>query len=68
MRPQAEKVLNYLRKWGADGDRNISRVTKIPADSIRRSIQELIHERYNITYAGYSGLYTLAEKELTREA
>ena len=59
MRPQAEKVLKYLCKWGSDTDSNISRVLDLPAPSIRRSIQELIHEGYNITYAGQStGLYT----------
>lgn len=62
MRPQAEKILAYLTKHGSDTDSNMSLILGVPAPSIRRSIQELIHEGYNVTYAGPStGLYTFTK-------
>lgn len=63
MTPQAEKTLAYLRKWTSDTDSNIAVSTGIPRASVRRSIQELIHEGYNVTYAGHTGLYTYQEAE-----
>ena len=62
MRPQAYKVLAYLTKWGSDTDSNMSKVLDIPAPSIRRCIQELIHNGYRVTYASPTGLYTLVSK------
>jgi DNA-binding IclR family transcriptional regulator len=61
MTPQAARILAYLEKWGSDSDSNIALMTGIPRASVRRSIQELIHEGNNITYAGPTGLYTLVQ-------
>ena len=58
MTKQAEKILSYLHRWGSDTDTNIALSTGVPRASVRRSIQELIHEGVNITYAGYNGVYT----------
>lgn len=58
MTTQAGKVLAYFQKWGSDSYHNISLVTKIPRESVRRSIQELIHEGHRISFAGTTGVYT----------
>lgn len=61
MRKQARQVYEYLKAAGADTDSNMSCALGIPAASVRRSIQELIHSGVNITYAGSTtGLYTLS--------
>jgi DNA-binding IclR family transcriptional regulator len=67
MTNQAAKVLAYFTKWGSDTDSNIATMTGIPRASVRRSIQELIHEGNNITYAGPTGLYTLVREEVHME-
>lgn len=59
MTNQASRVLRYLQTWRSDTDSNIALNTGIPRASVRRSVQELIHEGVNITYAGPTGLYTL---------
>ena len=60
MRHQAQIVLDYLGRAHADTDTNIGRSLDMPATSVRRLIQELIHSGVNITYAGpTTGLYTL---------
>lgn len=61
IRPQALDVLNYLKRWGSDTDSNIGLTLDVPVPSVRRSIQELIHAGYNVTYAGHMGLYTYSE-------
>jgi DNA-binding IclR family transcriptional regulator len=52
-------VLDYLRKWKSDTDSNIALSLDMPAPSVRRCIQELIHEGHNVTFASATGLYTL---------
>jgi DNA-binding IclR family transcriptional regulator len=59
MTKQAARIFHYLERVGSDTDSNISLTLDIPRPSVRRSIQELIHEGNNITYAGPSGLYRL---------
>lgn len=59
MTKQAARIFSYLTRVGSDTDSNMSVALDIPRPSVRRSIQELIHEGNNITYAGPSGLYTL---------
>lgn len=58
IRPQALRVLEYLRKWGSDTDSNIARNLEVPAPSVRRSIQELIAHGHNVTFASATGYYT----------
>lgn len=65
MTDQAARVLAYLKRWGPDGDRNISRALRIPAPSVRRSIQELIQEGHNITFASHLGLYSYSTRAAT---
>lgn len=60
--PAAQRVLAYLRKWGSNTGAQIALGLSMPAPSVRRSIQELIDEGHNITFAtGASALYILTE-------
>jgi len=62
LRPQASRVLDYIRQAGSDSDSNIGLALGIPAASVRRSLQELIHIGYPVTYS-YNGVYTFATQD-----
>lgn len=62
MRKQAAKVLAHLQRVGSDTDTTIALYCDCPPASVRRSIQELIHEDVPISYAMESGYYTLARE------
>ena len=62
MTPQATRIFDYLSKWGSDTDSNIGKALDIPAPSVRRSLQELIHEGIDVSYAGNFGLYTITKR------
>lgn len=52
----------HLKLYGSDTDSNIARTLGIPAPSVRRSIQELQDAGIHVSYAGATGLYTLAQE------
>lgn len=60
---QAYRVLAHLRRYCSDSAHGISRCLDVPEASVRRSIQELIHAGFNVTYASHSGIYTYTEAQ-----
>lgn len=62
MTKQQTAVLQHLHKVQADTDSNMALVLGYPAPSIRRTLQSLMKSGHHISFAGSTGLYTLAQE------